>query len=164
MRLPLVGVLFAAALAAGCPTTQVSDDLAIYEMPVAQQKQFFLTLSSEEQIEVLLASFKRTQAWDMRLLDWLAESPKDVVSPVKRRVTIEMDDWRLETLALAVERLSAHHVCRLDSREAHGLLIVILNKIDSSPARNTVERIIKRHDIDSCRMEVMRRPRIRTES
>lgn len=154
MRLQLIlltGLFLATSLVSGCPATERSDQLALYEVPASQQREVFLSLSAEEQIEVLLASFKRKQAWDMRLLDWLATSRGDVVTAIRDRLAHESDDWHLETLALVVERLSASHVCRISGDEAHALLIGIVQRIDSPPARDTVERILKRHEKEICR-------------
>lgn len=154
MRMQMIRLtefLLAVGLVVGCLANGKPTPLALYELPVNQQREFFLDLDAEKQIEVLLASFKRKQAWDMRLLEWLAVSRGDVARAVRERVAYESDNWQLETLALAVERLSAQTVCRMSGNEAHVLLKVINEKMDDATARSTVQRVLSRHDRETCK-------------
>jgi hypothetical protein len=154
MRMPVsrkASVFLICVLASGCvPAKDQSSSAALYNLPVKSQKDYFMALSAEKQVDVVISSFDRKQAWDMRLLDWLSASKGEVAAVVKGRVADETDDWHLTSLALAIEHLSLQHSCRMAGDEAHMLLVEISEKLEQPTSKRIVEEALARHDKDHC--------------
>lgn len=144
-------ILFGVLLASCSPMSARSEQIVLYQIKVPKQQGYFMTLTAQEQVDVLLASFRRLQAWDMRLLEWLAYSSGDTPEEIKLRISRVSNGGDLLTLAMAIEALAYRHICRIDSEEAYLLLSEIADRIEENPAaENMVDRIISRQTRGAC--------------
>ena len=152
MRKALVATLLVVCAALlSCVDSEPSPRLARFDAVTDNaQEAYFSSLAADEQVALYLDSLDRPRSRDLRLLLWLASSERNVEREVLARIQVESDDWRLVSLALALEHFALPYSCKVSGPAVLEELERLRPRLTDKAASEMVDRVLNTVDPAKC--------------